>query len=157
VRQSDNFKVEAMMIQNGTHASPPINPILPAINDLRAEVEDIVIGFETRLRRIKRNGDRTFGGVSTDDTEEPEADEVGEEEPEVSILPINPDDEVVDTAIPPIVIGKSQEQVLEALGNAGVEAESHSDSTSPEEDVDEIVKEVEAESVGATSSHHEEL
>lgn len=156
MRRGENFKEEAMMIQNGTHTSPPINPIIPAIADLRSEVEDIVIGFETRLRRIKRNGDRVFGGLSMDNNEKREGDELGDEKPEVSILPINPDDELIDEVIPPVVIGKSQEQVLEALGNAGVETKSRSDPISPQEDVDEIVKEAEAESA-ATSSPHEEL
>ena len=149
---SEDFSGEATMLQNGTHASSPINPVTPAINDLRAEVEDIIVGFETRLRRIKRNGDRAFGNIRTDGQTEED-----NEEPEVSILPIDPEEELVEDAIPPVVIGKSQEQVLEALGHAGVNIEDGnipSSSSSPQEEVDEIVKEAEAESA---SSLHEEL
>ena len=50
----------AASIQNGTHPSPPINPVATALNDLQSELEDIVVGFETRLRRIKRAGERAF-------------------------------------------------------------------------------------------------
>jgi hypothetical protein len=144
-----------MMIQNGTHAFPPINPVTPAINDLRAEVEDVVIGFETRLRRIKRNGDRIFGGISPDETEGNKDDEMSDEEPEATILPVDPDEELIDEVIPPIIIGKSQEQVLEALENAGIESGRRADSTNPQEDVDEIVREAEAESAAAPPPHEE--
>jgi len=140
IRRSENFEAEAAMIQNGTHASPPVNPLLSAIHDLRAEVEDVVVGFETRLRRIKRNGDRVFGNVTTDDETSEDEDSEG---PVASILPVVPDEEIVEEAIPPVIIGKSQQEVLQALENAGYDAAAPSSTSSPEEEVDEIVREAE--------------
>lgn len=131
------------MTQNGTHPSPLSNPVLPSIQDLRAEVEDIIVGFETRLRRIKRNGDRVFASI-----EDPQP------EPEVSILPVVTEEQIVQEAVPPVLLGKSQEEVLQMLDNARIAAgtpQVPAHTASPQEDVDEIVRE--AESV----VHHEEL
>ena len=66
---SENFTVHAQSIQDGTHPSPPINPVGPAIKELQDEVEDVIHGFNARLRTIKRSGARAFG------TPEEEADE----------------------------------------------------------------------------------
>lgn len=118
---SETFTAQAFSIQNGSHSSPPINPVLPAIEDLQNEVQDIVTGFETRLRRIKRSGERTFGATPEDIDEEYEHSSTSDET--VSILPIE-DDTHLDMeegelpAIPPIIIGRSKEEILSALDRA---------------------------------------
>ena len=53
---------EANMLTNGTHEEPYPNPVVDTLEDLQSEVRDITVGFETRMRRIKREGDRTFSG-----------------------------------------------------------------------------------------------
>ena len=106
----------AQSIQKGTVPSPPINPILPILDDLEAEVEDIVTGFESRLRQLKREGSRNLAregtGQSTPD-------------PEVSILPIVPEDEAsgpgVGRGIPSVIIGRSEEEILDAIERAGTD------------------------------------
>jgi len=143
MRRYEAFREEGLMTQNGTHSSPVPNPILPSIQDLRAEVEDVIIGFETRLRRIKRNGDRAFASTETSPPE-----------PEVSILPIVPEEQVVPETVPPVLLGKSQEEVLQMLGNARAGAGAprvQGHTASPQEDVDKIVREAES------AVHHEEL
>jgi len=141
MRRYEAFKEEGLMIQNDTHPSPLPNPILPSIQDLRSEVEDVIVGFETRLRRIKRNGDRAFAST-----------EESQPGPEVSVLPIVPEEQVVQEAVPPVLIGKSQEEVLQMLDNARVGTPNvQSQTASPQEDVDEIVREAES------AVHHEEL
>lgn len=126
-------------MQNGTHASPLPNPVLLGIQDLRAEVEDIIVGFETTLRRIKRNGDRTF--VDVEEVLKGNSEDVAE--PEVSILPIVPEEEIIREAVPPVMIGKSQQEILQGLDNAGAHMKVET-TQSPQEDVDEIVRAAES-------------
>lgn len=114
LRTSDNFTAYANAIQDGTHASAVPNPVLPAIADLQSEVQDIVVGFGTRLRRLRRTGERALtqgfsdpGSPATDDT--------------VSILPIDDSSKVespADVDVPPVVIGRSKQEVLAALDRA---------------------------------------
>ncbi|KAI9451930.1 hypothetical protein BJY52DRAFT_1084603, partial [Lactarius psammicola] len=118
--KSDNFTNLAISIQNGSHPSPPIDPVPGAIHEFHLEVEDIITGFETRFRHIQRNGLRalesSLGGVDGDedakqDTELPQS-------PEVSILPIPGDDP--DSASPISesdfpVVGRGKVEVEEAL------------------------------------------
>lgn len=161
---SNSFLHHLLSVQNGSHPSPPINPVLVALEDLQNEVQDVVVGFETRLRRIRRNGARAFGG-SVDEPEEPE-DET------VSILPIEDDthqrmEDGESPAIPPVVIGRNPEEILSALDRAAeAHATSAPESTSqdPKEAVEGLAQEAAAED-GSTSapaapaSHlpHEEL
>ncbi|KAF9244141.1 hypothetical protein BU15DRAFT_71706 [Melanogaster broomeanus] len=118
---SEQYAEEAASIQNGTHPSAPApNPLIPIFDDLQSEVRDVVIGFETRLRRIKRDGERAFNSNNGNDAaqKEEEKGSAVEPEPEVSILPV-PHEGVRGGAqefIPHVVIGRSQEEVLEALG-----------------------------------------
>lgn len=127
----DNFTALATSIQDGSHPSPPINPVLPALEDLQNEVQDVVVGFETRLRRIKRNGQRAFGAAPDDtDTSDVASDET------VSILPIQDDGHKVSMgespAAPAVVIGRSKEEVLSAL-NRVAEREGQATSVSGDE------------------------
>ncbi|KAL6304545.1 hypothetical protein BKA93DRAFT_749728 [Sparassis latifolia] len=147
VGASDNFTADAHSIQDGTHSSPPPNPVLPAITDLQSEVQDIVVGFETRLRRVRRTGERAF--ASHEVVVEPKhhaADET------VSILPIEDVDNVrshADIFVPPVVIGRSKEEVLDALNRAAAQdgettspTEKREASQKAEELVQELVEDV---------------
>lgn len=157
---SENFTALAYSIQNGTHPSPPANPVLASLHELESDVDDIVKGFETRLRRIKRTGDRTFRSGQTED---PHEDNDMPSEPEVSILPV-PDAgraaEVVKDSSPPIVIGRGKGEVLNALGK--VESESVTDAlprkqaASGDDAVRAIVAQAEEEGA-ATEPFHGEL
>lgn len=175
MRASENFTQQALMIQNGTHPSPPINPVLPALNDLEAEIKDIVTGFQTRVRGLKRSGHRAFGGSN----DEEDADNQDSEDksdapttpqspiPDASILPV-PDpekDTATGAALP--VIGRSKEEVIDALGRAEEALKSQGQASSstktasqgvtPEEAVESLVQDVEAEAEKAAPSAHQEL
>lgn len=151
---SENFTELATSIQRGTHPSPPINPILPVLEDLESEVQDIVTGFETRLRRLKRDGERNLGQVDV------AADEsVSASEPTVSILPV-PEDEIrrhgAKDDIPPVIVGRTKEEVVEALGRAEEEGAGslHSQTVRKESEsvVEILAKEVSAEGGQASPS-----
>ncbi|THH27750.1 hypothetical protein EUX98_g6442 [Antrodiella citrinella] len=166
VRASEQFTELATSIQNGSHPSPPINPVLPALADLQAEVQDVVVGFETRLRRVKRNGDRAFGAIPGDeDVNDGEESDTPADET-VSILPIEQDEkkEPVPAQSPldvhQVIIGRSKEEVVAALNRAAeVDAGATSipeDATKdPEEVVESLASEVESEAT--SSAVHVEL
>ncbi|KAI0339428.1 hypothetical protein BDW22DRAFT_1361464 [Trametopsis cervina] len=146
-RRTENFTALALAIQNGTHPSPPINPVLDGIQDLQTEVQDIVIGFETRLRRIKRSGDRAFGAETPDS----DGDSVPSDAT-VSTLPIEGDahngkEEDESPAIPPVTIGRSKEEILSVLDRIAQhegQATSAPDdkNADPEHVVDDLAQEV---------------
>jgi len=124
VRKSDNFTELANSIQNGSHPSPPVDPIPSAMHDLQLELQDVIAGFETRFRRIKRNGFKAFDYLPGDtmDEEETEQDSESHQSPEVSILPI-PEDEsnsatpILGSEFP--MVGRGKVEVEEALARAG--------------------------------------
>jgi len=101
------------MHRNGTHEEALDNPIIQALRELRAEVNDIITGFESRLRRIQRDGERAFGEASHN--EDP-SDAKPAEDPTVSIQPVADGE-----SIPQVTIGKSPEQVVEGLKAAPLE------------------------------------
>ncbi|KIP02740.1 hypothetical protein PHLGIDRAFT_32086 [Phlebiopsis gigantea 11061_1 CR5-6] len=169
-RASNNFLHHLLSVQNGSHPSPPVNPVLVALEDLQNEVQDVVVGFETRLRRIKRNGQRAFGG-SVDELDSPEEPE----DETVSILPIEDDthkrmQDGESPAAPPVVIGRNPDEILSALDRAA-EREAHATSTresksqDAEETVESMAQEVAAAGEGSTPASaasasplpHEEL
>lgn len=116
------------MIQNGTHPTSLENPVVSAIQGLENEVKDVVAGFQTRLRRIRRSGDRTLlGDIPVEDGGVPE----DAQQPTVSILPV-PDEPGVLPDAPPIVIGRGKGEVLEALGR--VEASEATETLAPQPD-----------------------
>ena len=72
---SENFTAHAHSVQDGSHPSPPINPVMVAIKELQDEVDDVIACFNARLRKIKRSGARGFGSpVPADEDSEEEAD-----------------------------------------------------------------------------------
>ncbi|TFK90129.1 hypothetical protein K466DRAFT_597174 [Polyporus arcularius HHB13444] len=159
IRRSENFTVHAASIQDGTHPSPPINPVGPAIKELQDEVEDVIHGFNARLRTIKRSGARVFG------TPEEEAED---EDGSVSILPIEEPEQTespADVGVPEgIVIGRGKEEVEAALNRvAELDAQKTSSPDEPEKvkDADAVAQSlkeaVAAEATSASSPSHEEL
>ena len=97
---------------------------MPAIQDLQAEVEDVISGYNARLRKVKRSGVRAFGS----------ADEAAgdEEDGSASILPIEePEQTGVGADVPPVVVGRGKEEVEAAL-NRVAEAEGRKASTPDE-------------------------
>lgn len=126
-----------MSIQNGSHPSPPINPVLTALSDIQSEVNDITLGFETRMRRIRRQGDRAFASnkaqeverLDVDVDESDGADDAtetgGSTEPIVSILPV-PDkvdkgeegDEEILQDVSNSILGRGKDEVVDALERA---------------------------------------
>ena len=119
--ESSDFTDLAHSIQNGTHPSPPIDPVPGAIHEFHLEVEEIIIGFETRLGHIQRNGLRglgsSLGDVDGDEDVEPDTG-LPQSLDDVSILPIPVDD---STSAFPIsesdfpVVGRGKVEVEEAL------------------------------------------
>ncbi|KAJ3862589.1 hypothetical protein EV359DRAFT_44854 [Lentinula novae-zelandiae] len=123
IRAHERFDEQIRMIQNGTHPSPPIDPLVPALDKLQLELEDAKNGFDTRVRTLSA---QIHHVLSPPQKEEHEG-EASSEEPvsgegeEFSILPIDPvptspvmdgEEELESTNI---IIGKSKEQVEEAI------------------------------------------
>jgi hypothetical protein len=95
------------------------------MNDLQLELQDVIAGFETRFRRIKRNGFKAFDSLPRDttmDEEETEQDPESHQSPDVSILPI-PEDEsnsatpILGSEFP--MVGRGKVEVEEALARGG--------------------------------------
>jgi hypothetical protein len=123
LKESNNFTQLANSIQNGSHPSPPVDPIPSAMHDLQFELQDVIAGFETRFRRIKRNGFKAFDSLPGDTMDEEEAEQGSEshQPPEVSILPIpgeesNPATPILGSEFP--VVGRGRAEVEEALARA---------------------------------------
>jgi hypothetical protein len=117
LKESDNFTELANSIQNGSHPSPPIDPIPGAMRDLQLELQDVIAGFETRFRRIKRNGFKAFDFHPGDTMDESES----HQSPEFSILPVpgeesNPTTPILGSELP--VVGRGKAEVEEALARA---------------------------------------
>ncbi|TFY83656.1 hypothetical protein EWM64_g358 [Hericium alpestre] len=151
LRTSDNFTAYAISVQNGSHPSPPINPVPAAVQDLQSEIEDIILDFETRLDEIKRKGDRALGaGPGDEDTASESASD-----PEVSILPI-PEESVNGDAAAKSApfIGRGKKEVEDALRRAAEKMGIHdANSEQPSEGSEEGAQTHEAEPVHV----HEEL
>jgi hypothetical protein len=114
---SNQYQYTAQGIQNGTDSTAPEPIVVQALDELNDELQDVITGFETRLRRLKRSGDRAF--LVNENGKEPAV------EPEASILPVPTDDENRRAAADKYadaVVGKNKEQVLQAFENAGEEA-----------------------------------
>lgn len=159
IRRSENFTVHAQSVQDGSHETSPTNPLFPIMQELQDEVEDVIRGFNARLRQVKRNGARNFG---TSDAV------VDEEDGTASILPIEEPaqtDSPVDGGaahVPPVVIGRGKEEVQAAFDRvADLEGQKTSSRNEAEKNdaVAQSLKEALAsEGTSATSTPlHEEL
>jgi hypothetical protein len=139
LKGSNNFTELANSIQNGSHPSPPVDPIINAMHDLEVELQDVIAGFETRFRRIKRSGFRTFDSLSGDTMDEEENEQVFElhQPPEVSILPIpedesNPATPILESEFPAVGRGKAEVEEAFARAEAVMDGEHPQDSTDDE-------------------------
>jgi len=123
MRAHERFDEQIRMIQNGSHPSPPIDPLVPALDKLQRDLEDVASGFKMQVR--------TYGVQINDILAPPQnpVEETGEEsasaeEEQVSILPIDPvqtspvEEEQGAFDASKIILGKSPEQVEEAMSIA---------------------------------------
>ncbi|KAI9440776.1 hypothetical protein H4582DRAFT_1495394 [Lactarius indigo] len=140
--KSDNFTNLAISIQNGSHPSPPIDPVPGAVHEFQLEVEDVISGFETRFRHIQRNGlkalESSLEGVDGD--EDAEKDTELPRSPEVSILPIPEDDPNSVSPISEIdfpAVGRGKVEVEEAFGRAESVLEGEHAEVAIEDEVDQ--------------------
>jgi len=109
------------------------------MHDLQLELQDVITGFETRFRRIKRNGFRAFDSLSGNTMDGEETEQVSEphQSPEFSILPI-PEDES-NPATPILgsefsVVGRGKAEVEEAFARAeAVVDKKHSQGSTDDE------------------------
>ncbi|KAJ3809695.1 hypothetical protein F5876DRAFT_43345 [Lentinula aff. lateritia] len=123
IRAHERFDEQIRMIQNGTHPSPPIDPLVPALDKLQLELDDAKNGFDTRVRTLSAQ----IHHILSPPQKEEQEGEASSEEPvsgegeKFSILPIDPvptspvmdGQEEFEEAN--IIIGKSKEQVEEAI------------------------------------------
>ncbi|KAH8832817.1 hypothetical protein DL96DRAFT_1583499 [Flagelloscypha sp. PMI_526] len=125
MRRARQYSEDIRMIQNGTHAVPCEDPISEAMVTVQSEMEDIISGFHTALMAVSDNG--------KDLLDPPPPEPVKDKEPEVSILPIDPEPQSPSqesgSAPPPGVkqtdpdafIGRGAEEVQAAFERAGAE------------------------------------
>ncbi|KXN87676.1 hypothetical protein AN958_08313 [Leucoagaricus sp. SymC.cos] len=128
MRTYERFEQTARSLQNGTHTSAPEDKLIPLLNNLDREVQDMIKGFAIRMTGLVREGDRWLSSAhepeprveDEDEEDEYEGDEA-EDEPQVSILPISPQPstEKVDPAN--VVIGKNAEQIEKMAQQAVVD------------------------------------
>ena len=95
----------------------------------------MIAGFETRLRRIKRNGLKSFGSLPEDtmDDDGTELDDETPMSPEVSILPIAGDEP--DPATPILasefpIVGRDKVEVEDAFARADAVLDGEHSQTS---------------------------
>ncbi|KAF7371060.1 hypothetical protein MSAN_00740300 [Mycena sanguinolenta] len=122
----EKFQAEASEIQAGTHKQPPVDPFIKRMEERQAELGALVNEFVGQIHELRQQATKAFEPVQEppaqtappahDEPEdvEPEVQD-SPKEPEVSILPVPPAPEpgVVDPA--QVIIGKSAEQVKEAI------------------------------------------
>lgn len=123
---SERFDQTIRSLANGTHPDAPEDKLVPVLNNLDREVQDMVAGFAVRMTGLVRDGDRLLNDsnepVPEQDSEEDEEEceeEEEEEDPQVSILPISPEPAVEQVDPANVVIGKSAEQI-EKMANQAI-------------------------------------
>ncbi|KAK7031638.1 hypothetical protein R3P38DRAFT_2924910 [Favolaschia claudopus] len=123
----ENFQATASAIQGGTHEHPPVDPFLVRLDELQTSLTTLVNELIVRIEALKEQARQSFTAQpesvkevpTTEDVPEPVSQETESEaevkDPEVSILPVPPvsEPEIVDPA--QVIIGKSAEQVEEAV------------------------------------------
>ncbi|KAJ7708908.1 hypothetical protein B0H17DRAFT_1191410 [Mycena rosella] len=142
-RIGENFQAEASEIQAGTHAHPPVDPFVPAVQAAQTELNALVERIVARISALRTRAGAAFAGVvpgavaaeavveekEEEKEEQAEAEEkTEEEEPAVSILPIVPEAPKTGAgagagagAAENVILGKSAEQVAEALRDVPLE------------------------------------
>ncbi|KAI0048746.1 hypothetical protein FA95DRAFT_1007635 [Auriscalpium vulgare] len=158
VKRSDNFTKLAYSIQDGSHPSPPINPVATILGEVQSDVEDIIGGFQNRLRRISRSGDKAFGSGPVDVDEEEDDEPVdATPESEASILPISGDEPHPDavkpvSSEPPPVIGRGHAEVEEAFARAEAQVPRESAEAVARSVGEEVAGDVAASTTGAPAA-----
>lgn len=137
---SENFTKTANEIQQGTHPSPPINPITPLLEALEKELTELVDGFDLKMRSLRRAGEKAFGTSSTVTDESPKAPvealakqetPIASQDPQYSILPISNEQAELQTD-ESALIGKSKENIMAAFERAGLNAEIRAENSHDE-------------------------
>ncbi|KAJ7230493.1 hypothetical protein GGX14DRAFT_410949 [Mycena pura] len=111
-RIGEKFQAEASEIQGGTHKHPPVDPFLARLKQMETEFTEGVNVFIGRLNDLKQQARTAFANTA-------EVPPAAEPAPEVSILPVedSPAPGMEDFDPGQVVIGKTAEQVAEALRN----------------------------------------
>ncbi len=113
---AERFQSVAETIQNGTHAHPPVDPLVPAVNVLHEELQEVILGARTQLSMLRSQGNDLYTRSEPEIPTTPARDD----EPTVSILPINGDSQdatMLDFS--DAILGKSEEQIKQALNADG--------------------------------------
>ncbi|KAF8518955.1 hypothetical protein BU17DRAFT_48081 [Hysterangium stoloniferum] len=118
VATADSFEELYMGMQAGTDENAPANPLNEIMEALQEEVDDMIVGFETNLSRIKSAAVDLFAG--SDKTSDPTS-----EAPEVSILPIEPVPLGKMDSIPPVILSRGAEEVKAAIKRADEARTAH--------------------------------
>lgn len=131
-------------IQDGSHSSPPVNPIGAALDDLETEVREIQAGFLSRLRSVGRSGQDALQGQDAP-AEDPH------------ILPVPEEDLAAGLGASVPIVGRSADEVVAALERAEAFAESHSSAGSESSSEHTEGVSAEAKDDPASPAHHVEL
>ncbi|KAG9223905.1 hypothetical protein CCMSSC00406_0004479 [Pleurotus cornucopiae] len=153
---SERFSDIARSLQNGTHDASPEDPMLPALEDLRSEVQDIVNAFQARLRSHKQAAAELFDDKPLDthgndvavEADSDRAQEPDEAQPKLPVsVPSLGSHGIVEgqenrpssDSIPPVVLGRFEDEVVAALGRAAVQADGRSAHTESSDDTETSV------------------
>ncbi|KIK61977.1 hypothetical protein GYMLUDRAFT_84649 [Collybiopsis luxurians FD-317 M1] len=124
MRAHEKFDEQIRFIQNGSHPSPPIDPLVPALDKLQLELQEVQSGFNSRIRSLGLQIHEILAPKPVQETGEvPVAGDESEEE-QVSILPLDPSPSAPvernegEFDASNVIIRKSKEQVEEAMSNA---------------------------------------
>ncbi|KAH0582526.1 hypothetical protein H2248_010467 [Termitomyces sp. 'cryptogamus'] len=122
MRTSENFTSQAQKIQAQIEPQGT-NELIDALNDLEREVDETVEGFNVFIANIRRRAEGDDGVFGTNAYDfEPEKkikEELGE--PEVSILPIEPEKKAVPVPVKNVFMGRAKEEVEAKLIGVPVE------------------------------------
>ncbi|KDQ26812.1 hypothetical protein PLEOSDRAFT_1113225 [Pleurotus ostreatus PC15] len=147
---SERFSDIARSLQNGTHDASPEDPMLPALEDLRSEVQDIVNAFQARLRSHKQAAAELFDDKPLDTHGDDVAVEADSDRAQPK-LPVSApslgshgilegqENRPSSDAIPPVVLGRSEDEVVAALGRAAAQADGRSAHTESSDDTETSV------------------
>lgn len=115
VPDAKTWAEEITALLDGTAEDAYPNPVLDAFNDLHSEVSDITVGFQTRMRRIKREGERAFAANETP------VNKIEGAKPEVSVLPIVNKKGRENGALEEVaeaILERSEKEIVDAIGRA---------------------------------------
>ncbi|KAG6861266.1 hypothetical protein C0995_002074 [Termitomyces sp. Mi166 len=121
MRTSENFTSQAQKIQAQIEPEGT-NELIDALNNLELEVNEVVEGFNVLIANVRRRAegdDGVFGDDADADESKPETTtEV--KQPEVSILPIEPEKQVAPAPVD-VLLGRAKEEVETKLAGVPVE------------------------------------